>query len=123
MYNFFDDNFFPVGFGKPTRIIFNTNGLKDMMPACWKSTDNGYKASCKTLGIDKVNVEMVENGIKVSGSNNVDGQDYDTTIELPIAKDIINNIIKITHHTECGITIVELFIDRPEKKKIEIKNI
>ena len=48
MYEFLD-NFF--GFGEPFDLVFNTGKTKDMNPAYWSKTENGYKATCRTVGI------------------------------------------------------------------------
>lgn len=117
------DGFFELGFGKPSKVIFNTAGLKDQMPACWNKTKTGYKARIKTLGVERVNVTVEDYGIKIFGENEIDGQKYDTTIELPISQDVMNNVIEIKHNTTAGITIVELIVSRPEKKNIKINRI
>ncbi len=125
---FFNDDFdsifnsMEMGFGRPTKIIFNTNGIKDQMPSYWRKTENGYRCTVKTLGInnDDVSVEVENNGIKVSGKSEVEGESYDTLIELPIAEDVIDNITEIKHKTINGLTFVDLIVNRPEKKKIKI---
>lgn len=126
--SFFNDdldaifNSMAMGFGRPTKVIFNTNGLKDQMPSFWCQTEKGYRCTLKTLGIgnDDINVETEDNGIKVSGKSKVEGESYDTLIELPIAEDVMDNIIEIKHKTINGLTFVDLIVDRPEKKKIKI---
>lgn len=123
MYNsFFGDilNDSLLGFGRPTRVIFNTNGIKDLNPSIWSKTEKGYKATVKTLGIESADVEIIENGIKVSGKNEIDGKKYDTTIELPIAEDVMNNVLEIRKQSIAGITIIELIVDKIDKKEIKI---
>jgi len=125
---FFNDDFdsifdgMALGFGRPTKIIFNTNGIKDQMPSCWSKTEKGYRCTVKTLGIgnDDISVEVEDGGIKVSGKSEVEGESYDTLIELPIAEDVMDNITEIKHKTINGLTFVDLVVNRPEKKKIKI---
>lgn len=118
------NSMFPIGFGIPSKIIFNTNGLKDMMPSFWTKTDNGYKATVKTLGLDEADIEIVDCAIKVSGKNTIDGKTYDTVVELPVAEAILDNVYKITHETKCGLTFIELFVEEPEvRKNIEVVKI
>ena len=120
MFNDLFEDIFAFGFGRPTRLIFNTNGLKDMNPFFWSKTDDGYKATVKTLGIENVRVDTYEYGITISGENEIDGKKYDTTLELPICPDVLDNVIEITHQTKCGITIINLITSKPDKKKIKI---
>lgn len=105
------------------KVISNTNGLKDMMPSCWEKTDNGYRCVVKTLGISDVNITIEDYGIMLTGSNELEGKVYDTTVELPIAQDVLDNVEEIKHKTINGITFVDLIVNRPEKKKIKIEKI
>lgn len=117
------DEFFTLGFGKPKRIIFNSN-VKDMLPSYWqKKDDKTYLCTVKTLGInpEDVNVEETDYGIKVSGSSVINDFTYDTCIELPIAESIMNEIEKITVTSKNGLTFITLILDRPEKRKILIE--
>lgn len=117
------DGFFApelLGFGRPTKIVFNTNGIKDQMPSQWSKTDSGYKATVKTLGIEKAKVEVKDNGIRISGENEIDGRKYDTTIDLPIAEKVMDTVLEVKHKTLAGITIVELVVDKPTKREIKI---
>jgi len=116
---FFED-FFELGFGKPTKIVFNANGLKDLMPACWQKTEDGYKARIKTLGLTEVKVDVLDDGIKVYGENEIDSLKYDTSMTLPISQDVMDNIIEIKHETIAGVTLVSLIVDRPAKRQIKI---
>lgn len=121
MRSIFED-FMELGFGSPV-YKFNTNGLYDTMPSFWKKTDEGYKVTLKTLGVSEVLVEIVDNNIKVYGENEIDGLKYDTTINLPVSQDVINNITEVRHKTVCGVTVLNLILDRPEKKNIKITKI
>lgn len=116
--DFFDNEL--LGFAKPSKIVFNTNGIKDMIPIKWSKTEYGYKAIVKTLGIEAVNVETKSKGIRVFGENEIDGQKYDTTIDLPIAEKVMDTVLKIKHRTVAGITIIELIVDKPKRRNIEI---
>ncbi len=113
-------NLFELGFGKPRNFYFNTNLLKDQMPAYWHKTDYGYKCRAKTLGVKSVEVTVEDIGIKVVGESEIDGLKYNTSFELPIAEDVLDNVSKINHYTDAGITIIELYVDRPAKRKILI---
>lgn len=115
---------FLYGFGKPRNLIFNCK-TKDIMPSFWEKTDEGYKCTCRTVGIepDAVKVEIGEDCIHVSGETEMDGYKYNTSYDLPVSEDVLANIKSIKYKTANGITIIYIDIDRPEKKKIEIKKI
>lgn len=122
MKDFFDDFFNEMAlFSKPSRLVFNTP-VFDMMPSVWTKTDEGYKAIIKTLGIDKVEVTTFDYGINIKGSNEIEGYTYNVDISLPIAQDVMSDVVKITHETKCGVTVVNLILERPEKKKIVIES-
>jgi HSP20 family molecular chaperone IbpA len=108
-------------FGKPY-VIYNTNGIRDLMPTFWREKDYGYRCTAKTLGVDEkdVCVELTDYGIKLFGKSELEGQWYDTTLKLPIAKTVMNDIKEIKTFTKNGITFVDLYLDKPEKKKILI---
>ena len=126
MYNFSEqifDDILTLGFGKPRRLIFNSN-VKDMLPSYWtKKDDKIYMCVCKTIGInpEDVEVEETEYGLKVSGSTELESYKYDTSFELPIAESIINEIEKVKHYTKNGLTFITLTLNKPEKKKIKIE--
>lgn len=99
MTRFFDDVFdeFLLGFGKPRKLIFNSQ-VKDMLPSYWqKKDDKTYLCTVKTLGInpEDVSVEETDYGLKVSGETELEGYKYNTSLELPIAESIMNEIEKI----------------------------
>lgn len=122
MKDFFDDFFNEMAlFSKPSRLVFNTP-VFDMRPSVWTKTDEGYKAIIKTLGIDKVEVTTFDYGINIKGSNEIEGYTYNVDISLPIAQDVMSDVVKITHETKCGVTVVNLILERPEKKKIVIES-
>lgn len=123
MINFLDD-FLELGFGKPMNIKFNNYTL-DMQPSNWKKTESGYTAVCRTIGIDSKDVELniLENGISVKGKTEYDGYTYDVSYDIPVSKDVINNIKSITYKTLNGLTYIHLEIVRPEKSKIKISKI
>ena len=117
----FDD--FLLGFGRPRRLIFNSQ-VKDMLPTYWKKeNDKTYVCVCKTIGInpEDVKVEETEYGLKVSGSTELCGYTYDTSFELPIAESIMNEIEKVKVSSKNGLTFITLTLDRPEKKKLIIE--
>ena len=124
MSRIFDDVFDEfLGFGKPKRFIFNSQ-VKDMLPSYWqKKDDKTYLCTVKTLGInpEDVIVEIIDYGIKVSGSSIVNDFTYDTCVELPIVESIMNEVEKIKVMSKNGLTFITLILDRPEKKKILIE--
>lgn len=122
MYDFLDDFF---GFGKPIDLIYNTGKTKDMNPAYWVKTEEGYKATCRTVGIapDDVKVEIIDFNIVVSGETEYEGVKYDTSYKLPIASEIIGNIMAVDYKTLNGLTYIYLYVEKPEKKKIKINKI
>lgn len=117
--SFFDDNF-PLGFAKPRHIVFNTNGLQDMNPAQWTKTEDGYVGCFKTLGCEDIKISIEDYGIKLVGNGEVFGKKYNTTIELPIGNDVLDNIVEIKYETKAGITRIEIILNKPEKRKIKI---
>lgn len=122
-FNGFEDDFFndmALGFGKPLKVVFNTPHIKDMLPSYWVKADNGYRCTAKTLGVDKVNVTVEDYGIKVYGSTEVEGQTYDTTLELPITDEILDSITAINTKTINGLTFIDLVVDKPKKRNIMI---
>lgn len=122
MRDIFDDLFFDIPlFGKPSRLVFNTP-VFDMKPTVWTKTDEGYRAIVKTLGIDKVDVTTFDYGINIKGENEIEGSKYNVDISLPIAEDVMDDVKEIVHDTKFGITIVDLVMDRPEKKKPVIRS-
>lgn len=134
--NIFDDlddfeKIFELGFGAPKRLAFNTDRTKDMMPAHWRiMTDKdgnniGYKAVCRTVGIDEkdVKIEARDFGISVKGESEYEGQKYNTYFELPISKDVMANIKKIDYKTLNGLTYIYLYVETPEKKKFLINKL
>ena len=119
--DFLNDDFFTLGFDRPRKLTFTTPGTKDIYPANWKETDNGYKAVCRTVGInpDDVVVDVKENCILVSGKTEYDGIKYSTSYELPISEDILANIRNVEYKTINGITYIYLNVIRPEKREIK----
>lgn len=118
---FFED-FEVLGFGKPRRLVFNSC-VKDMMPSCWtKKDDNIYICTVKTIGInpEDVVVEETDFGIKVSGETELEGYKYNTSMELPIAQSIMNDVKEIKVNSKNGLTFITLFLNKPEKRKIKI---
>ena len=123
--NDFCDDFFTLGFGKPRKIVFNSGRTQDMNPAYWSETEKGYKAICRTVGINEedVLVELKNGFIKVSGETEYDGSKYNVSYELPVSGDVIANIAKIEYKTLNGLTYIYLCVNRPEKKEIKAQRI
>lgn len=127
MTKIFDEVFdeFLWGFGKPRNLIFNCNRTKDIMPGFWEKTDDGYKCTCRTVGISPsdVKISVGDDYIHVSGETEIDNYKYNTKYDLPVSQEVLSNIKSIKYKTENGITIIYLHINRPEKKQINIEQI
>lgn len=124
MYSFLDlEEIF--GFGKPTDLIYNAGNTKDMNPVFWTKTEEGYKATCRTVGIapDDVKVSVNECNIVVEGETEYEGSVYNTSYKLPVSKEIIGNIESIGYKTLNGLTYIYLSVETPEKKQIKINKI
>lgn len=124
----FDGFFNELGFGKPTKLVFNTK-VKDMSPSYWDVSEDGYKGTFKTLGINpedvKIKTKQDEFGecyLVLSGESELDGYKYSTSFDIPISMDVYNNIKTIQKRTQNGITILKLILDRPNKKEIKIED-
>lgn len=111
-------------FGKPRKLIFQCK-TKDMMPSYWEKTEEGYKCTCRTVGINPndVKVELLNDCIHIEGKTEFDNYTYSTSYDLPITEDVFNNIKNIKYKSQNGITIIYLDVDRPEKKNIKIEQI
>jgi len=111
-------------FGKPRHLVFNVKN-KDVLPSFWEKTKNGYKCTCRTVGInpDNVKVELKDDCIHIEGKTTMDMYDYSTSMDLPLTEDVINNIKDIKYKSKNGITIIYVNLDRPERKKINIEKI
>ena len=120
MTRFFDD-FFELGFGRPENTIFNCDKTLDLNPVTWVKTDDGFKATCRTVGInsDDVNVEVSNGYINVSGESEYEGSKYNVSYRIPISDDVFSNIRELKYKTLNGLTYIYLYIERPEKKQIK----
>lgn len=125
LFNDFYDDLFALGFGKPRKIIFNSGKTQDMNPAYWSETENGYKAVCRTVGINEedVSVELKHNCIKVSGETEYEGSKYNVSYELPVSDDVLANVTKLEYKTLNGLTYIYISVNRPEKKEIKAQRI
>lgn len=129
--DFLDDDFFKIGFGLPVGIRYNTAGTKDMMPAIWedyideKGNKIGYKAICRTVGIDEkdVNVKIKDGSLIVNGETEYESYKYSQYVELPIVEDVMSNIEGVEYKTLNGITYIYLRVKKPEKREFNIKKI
>ena len=129
MYNLINRNAFDLfdavlGFDTPRNFYFNCK-VKDMMPSKWEKTEDGYKCTCRTVGIspEDVKVELEDDHISVSGETELDGYKYNTHYILPISKDVIANISKVKYKTQNGITLIYVDIERPKSKTIKVEQI
>lgn len=123
--NDFYDDLFALGFGKPRNIVFNSGKTQDMNPVYWTEIENGYRAVCRTVGInpEDVSVEIKNGYIKVSGKTKYEETDYDVSYDLPVSGDVLSNIEKLEYKTINGLTYIYIYIVRPEKKKVKIERI
>lgn len=119
--DFLNDDFFTLGFDKPRKLTFATPSTEDVYPVHWNSSENGYKAVCRTVGINPkdVTVDVKDGYILVSGETDYEGIKYSTSYELPISKDILANIRNVEYKTINGITYIYLNVIRPEKREIK----
>lgn len=120
MRDFFDD-FLTLGFGRAEDIKFNVDRTLDLNPTTWVKTENGFKATCRTVGInpDDVKVEVFDSYISVSGESEYEGSKYNIHYDIPISDDVISNIKSLKYKTLNGLTYIYLDIERPEKKKLK----
>ena len=121
-FNDFDD-LMEGFFGKPRHLIFNSN-VKDMMPSTWtKNEDGNYTCTVKTLGIEPsdLKIEQTNWGLKIDGETKINDYTYNTSMELPIANSVMNEINKIKVKNKNGLTFITLILNKQEKKKIEIE--
>ncbi len=120
---FFDDGFNSI-FGKPRNFYFNCK-TKDQMPSFWEKTDDGFKATCRTVGVnpEDVIVSVSDDCIVVKGETKVDNYTYNCSYELPVIEEVLNNIKSIKYSSANGLTFIWIKVDKPEKKKINIEKI
>ena len=131
----FEDDFFGLGFGIPTSIRYNTASTKDMNPVVWaKWTEKdeegkdkfiGYKAVVRTVGVseDDVKITVEKDGLIVEGKTEFEGYSYSQYVKLPVSREVVSNIEKISYHSKDGMTYVYLNIRTPKYKKIDIQKI
>ena len=120
MSDFLFDDVFGI-FGKPSSIIYNTGGTKDMSPINWTKTESGYKSVCRTVGInpDDLKIDVVTNGIKISGKTKYDDEEYSLSYEAPIAKSIMANIEKVEYKSLNGLTYIYITLKETVENKIK----
>lgn len=109
-------------FPKPMNLHFSAK-TKDMMPALWENTDEGYKCTCRMVGIrpEDVSVKLQDEYIHVEGKSELDSYEYSQNLDLPVVEDVRNNLKNIKYKTQDGITIIYLNVNRPQKKEIKIE--
>jgi HSP20 family molecular chaperone IbpA len=102
---------------KPMRLVFNSAGIKDMSPYKFIKTDKGYKCLVKTLGINEKDIEVTveDYGIKVNGKSEVEGDEYNTEIQIAINETVMDNLKEINYHSINGLTVVEMIIENQRK--------
>ena len=119
-YSDFDEIFADL-FGTPSSS-FNAGGTIDRHPTKWNKTEKGYKCTCRSVGIDEkdIKVEVVKNGIIVSGKTECEGETYTTKCEIPISKDILDALEKIEYKTVNGLTYIYLTVKIVAKSNISV---
>jgi HSP20 family molecular chaperone IbpA len=120
--SFFDDaNYI---FGRPRNLIFNCK-TKDQMPSCWEKTDDGFKATCRTVGINPsdVSVTVSDDCIVVKGETKVSDYTYNCSYELPVIEEVLGNIKEIKYSSANGLTYIWLEVEKAEKRKIKIEKV
>jgi len=126
MDKFFDEFFndFNMIFGRPRNFYFNCK-TKDQMPSCWEKTENGFNATCRTVGINPsdVKVTLEDDCLKVSGETKTNDYTYNCNYELPIIEEVLNSIKSIKYKSANGLTFIYLEIDKPKRKEVKIEQI
>lgn len=126
MFNVFSDDPYGEIFGfngmslfgnKPMRLVFNS-AVKDMSPYSFKKTDDGFVGTVKTLGIreEDISVTVEDYGIKVSGESEIDGEKYNTEIQIAINDSVMADLKEIKYHCQDGLTFIELHLENKRKK-------
>lgn len=118
----FYDDFFNNFFGI-SNLAFNNYTL-DQKPVTFKKTDTGYKAICRTVGVnpDDVKVESKSDGICVSGETVVGDETYNAHYTIHIKPEIFCKIKGINYTSDNGITTI--YIDLKESQpQFEINKI
>ena len=112
-------------FGDPIDLAFNTAGTKDMHPYSLVSTETGYKAICRTVGISKedVNVSCADGKITVSGKTKRENEEYSVNFSIPVSRDVLRNIEKIRYKTENGLTYIYITTKKIVKPEISIEKL
>lgn len=102
---------------RPMRLVFNSN-VKDMSPYSFKKTDDGFIGTVKTLGISEkdIKVTVEEYGIKVTGESEINGEKYNTEIEIAINDSVMADLKEIKYHCQDGLTFVNLILENRRKK-------
>lgn len=111
-------------FGKPVNLQFSVKN-KDMNPAFWEKTDEGYKCTIRTVGIrpSEVKVELKNDCVHIEGKSKLDDYEYSQNMDLPIVEDVRDNLKDIKYKSQDGITIIYLNVNRPQKKEIKIEQL
>lgn len=102
---------------RPIRLVFNSN-VKDMSPYSFKKTDDGFLGTVKTLGISAkdIKVTVEDYGIKVTGESKINGEKYNTEIEIAINDSVMADLKEIKYHSQDGLTFISLILENKRKK-------
>lgn len=111
-------------FGDVTNLLFHNYTL-DQKPVKWDATDTGFRAICRTVGIDPddVNIELTSDGIDLKGSTTVDGEEYSVSYSMPISQSIMSKVENIKYESKNGLTYIYLNLRKEEKKQIPVSKI
>ena len=103
---------------RPMRLVFNSNGIKDMSPFTFGKSEDGYICTVKTLGISEkdIKVTVEDYGIKVIGESEINGEKYNTEIEIAINNSVMADLKEIKYHCQDGLTFINLILDNKRKK-------
>jgi HSP20 family molecular chaperone IbpA len=105
-------------------LAFNCKNF-DMKPSIWEKTDDGYKCTCRSVGInpEDLKVSIGDDYIHVEGETELDNYKYSVKYDLPVSAEILDSIKSVKYKTTNGITIIYIELEKSEKKKIKIEQI
>lgn len=109
-------------FGDVTNLLFHNYTL-DQKPVKWNETETGFRAICRTVGVEPedVSIEVVDGGIKLQGKTVIsDDEEYSVSYSMPIAQSIMNKIESIKYESKNGLTYIYLNLHEDVKKQIPV---
>lgn len=133
-----------MGFRTPVSIRFSTGGTLDRKPGVWRKWEvdgetsdspkvvKGYKAIVRAVGIDEKDIKVSFNSdnfgngndsIIVKGETTFEGEKYSQYVELPVSKELLNRIKRVTYSAKNGLLHVYLELDAPKHEQIPIEKV